>query len=78
MWGQKDTSYSEIYAGHGLEKKKKKALAPAKDIDILITEGTTFSRPQVKAQTEAELAEEMIRITKPYNKVLLSSVLQQI
>ena len=55
----------------GIGPAIRKALAPAKDIDILITEGTTFSRPQVKAQTEAELAEEMIQITKNYNKVLL-------
>ena len=71
MRGQEDTTYPEIYAGHGFGPSIRKALAPAKDIDILITEGTTFSRPQVKAQTEAELAEEMIQITKNYNKVLL-------
>lgn len=71
MRGQEDTSYGRYKTVIGFGPSIRKALAPAKDIDLLLTEGTTFSRPQVKAQTEAELAEEMIQITKGYNKVLL-------
>ena len=36
-----------------------------------IRQSTTLSRTQVKAQTEAELAEEIIQKTKSYDKVLV-------
>lgn len=48
-----------------------KTLKSIGKIDILITEGTTFTRPQVQSQTESDLALEMIEKTKKYNQVLL-------
>lgn len=48
-----------------------KTLKSVGKVDILITEGTTFTRPQVKSQTEEDLALEMIEKTKKYNQVLL-------
>ena len=60
---------SEIMDSNGplLEK----TLKSVGKVDILITEGTTFTRPQVKSQTEEDLALEMIEKTKKYNQVLL-------
>lgn len=60
---------SEIMDSNGplLEK----TLKSVGKVDVLITEGTTFTRPQVKSQTEEELAQEMIEKTKKYNQVLL-------
>ena len=40
-------------------------------VDLLITEGTTLSREQTKAQTEVELVNEIATKTKSYNQVLV-------
>lgn len=60
------------YRNHGYKGKLlKPTLKKIGKIDILITEGTTLSREQVKAQTEAELAIEMAEKTKKYGQVLV-------
>lgn len=48
-----------------------KTLKSIGKVDVLIAEGTTFTRPQVQSQTEEELALEMIEKTKKYDQVLL-------
>ena len=40
-------------------------------IDLLITEGTTFSREQVKSKTEDELVYDIVEKTKNYGQVLM-------
>ena len=40
-------------------------------IDLLITEGTTFSREQVKSKTEPELVDDIVEKTKNYDQVLM-------
>ena len=40
-------------------------------IDLLITEGTTLSREQVKSKTETELVDDIIEKTKNYDQVLM-------
>ena len=40
-------------------------------IDVLITEGTTLSREQVKSKTEAELVDDIVDKTKDYDQVLM-------
>ena len=40
-------------------------------IDLLITEGTTLSREQVKSKTETELVEDIVEKTKNYDQVLM-------
>lgn len=40
-------------------------------VDLLITEGTTLSRPQIKSKTEEELALEIAQKTKNYDQVLM-------
>lgn len=40
-------------------------------IDVLITEGTTLSREQIKSKTEEELVDEIVETTKKYNQVLM-------
>lgn len=40
-------------------------------IDLLITEGTTLSRPQIKSKTEEELSIEIAEKTKNYDQVLM-------
>ena len=40
-------------------------------IDLLITEGTTLSRKQVKSKTEAELVNDIVEKTKDYDQVLM-------
>ncbi len=40
-------------------------------IDLLITEGTTFSREQVKSKTEKELVDDIVEKTKKYDQVLM-------
>ena len=40
-------------------------------IDLLITEGTTFSREQVKSKTETELVDDIVEKTKNYDQVLM-------
>ena len=40
-------------------------------IDLLITEGTTFSREQVKSKTELELVDDIVEKTKNYDQVLM-------
>ena len=40
-------------------------------IDLLITEGTTLSREQVKSKTEAELVDDIVEKTEDYNQVLM-------
>lgn len=55
------------YKGVLLEKTLKKI----GKIDLLITEGTTFSRKQVKSKTEAELVDDIVEKTKSYDQVLM-------
>ena len=40
-------------------------------IDLLITEGTTLSREQVKSKTESELVDDIVEKTKDYDQVLM-------
>ena len=40
-------------------------------IDLLITEGTTLSREQIKSKTETELVEDIVEKTKKYDQVLM-------
>ena len=40
-------------------------------IDLLITEGTTFSREQVRSKTEKELVDDIVEKTKNYDQVLM-------
>ena len=40
-------------------------------IDLLITEGTTLSREQVKSKTETELVDDIVEKTKRYDQVLM-------
>ena len=40
-------------------------------IDLLITEGTTLSREQVKSKTETELVDDIVEKTKNYDQVLM-------
>jgi len=40
-------------------------------VDVLITEGTTLSREQIRNKTEEELAQEIIAKTANYNQVLM-------
>ena len=40
-------------------------------IDLLITEGTTLSREQVKSKTETELVDDIVEKTKNYGQVLM-------
>lgn len=47
------------------------ALKKIGKIDLLITEGTTLSREQMKSQSEAELASEMAKMTDRYKQVLV-------
>ena len=55
------------YKGDLLEKTLKKI----GKIDLLITEGTTFSREQIKNKTEQELSYEIAEKTKNYKQVLM-------
>lgn len=55
------------YKGIILEK----TLKEIGKIDLLITEGTTFSREKVKSKTEAELAYDIVQKTKNYDQVLM-------
>ena len=47
-----------------------KTLKKIGKIDLLITEGTTFSRKQVKSKTENELVNDIVEKTKKYDQVL--------
>ncbi len=58
---------SHGYKGKILEPTLKKI----GKVDLLITEGTTFSREQTKSQTEQELADEIAKKTKSYDQVLM-------
>lgn len=55
------------YKGKLLEKTLKKI----GKIDLLITEGTTFSREQIKSKTEEELVNDIVEKTKNYDQVLM-------
>lgn len=55
------------YKGIILEK----TLKQIGKIDLLITEGTTFSRDQVKSKTENELVYDIVEKTKNYDQVLM-------
>ena len=55
------------YKGVLLEK----VLKEIGKIDLLITEGTTFSREQVKSKSEEELVDDIVDKTKNYDKVLM-------
>lgn len=48
-----------------------KTLQSIGHVQLLICEGTTFSRPHTKSMTEAELAVEMATLTARYNQVLV-------
>lgn len=55
------------YKGIILEK----TLKQIGKIDLLITEGTTFSREQVKSKTENELVYDIVEKTQNYDQVLM-------
>lgn len=55
------------YKGKLLESTLKKI----GKIDVLITEGTTLSREQIKSRTEEELVNDITEATKEYNQVLM-------
>lgn len=55
------------YKGVLLEK----TLKEIGKIDLLITEGTTFSREQIKSKTENELVDDIAEKTKGYDQVLM-------
>lgn len=55
------------YKGSLLESTLKKI----GKIDLLITEGTTLSREQVKSKTETELVDDIVEKTKNYDQVLM-------
>ena len=60
------------FRNHGYKGKiLEKTLKRIGKIDLLITEGTTFSREQVKSQTESELVDEIVQKTKGYNQILM-------
>ena len=60
------------FRNHGYKGKLlKPTLRKIGKVDVLITEGTTLSREQVKSLTEAELAVEMAEKTKEFNQVLV-------
>lgn len=40
-------------------------------VDVLITEGTTLSREQIRNKTEEELVNDIVEATKDYNQVLM-------
>lgn len=48
-----------------------KILKKIGNVDLLITEGTTLSRPQIKSKTEEELSIEIAEKTKDYDQVLM-------
>ena len=48
-----------------------KTLKEIGHVDLLICEGTTFSRPHTKSMSEKELAVEMAKLTSRYNQVLV-------
>lgn len=55
------------YKGKILEKTLKKI----GKVDLLITEGTTFSREPIKNKSEAQLVNEIVEKTKNYDQVLM-------
>ena len=55
--------YKGVLLEHTLKKIGK--------IDLLLTEGTTFSREQVKSKEESELVEDIVEKTKKYDQVLM-------
>lgn len=60
------------FRNHGYKGKLlKPTLRKIGQVDVLITEGTTLSREQVKSLTEAELAVEMAEKTKEFDQVLV-------
>lgn len=60
------------FRNHGYKGKiLPKILKKIGKIDLLITEGTTLSRPQIKSKTEEELAIEIAEKTKNYDQVLM-------
>ena len=60
------------FRNHGYKGKLlKKTLKKVGKVDILITEGTTLSREQIKNKTENELVNEIVQKTKGYNQVLM-------
>lgn len=60
------------FRNHGYKGKiLEKTLRKIGKIDVLITEGTTFSREQIKNKTEEELVEEIVNKTKNYDQVLM-------
>ena len=48
-----------------------KTLKEIGKIDLLITEGTTFSREQIKSKSETELVDDIVDKTKNYDEVLM-------
>jgi ribonuclease J len=60
------------FRNHGYKGKiLSKTLKKIGKIDLLITEGTTFSREQIKNKTEAELVNEIREKAKNYDQVLM-------
>lgn len=60
------------FRNHGYKGKLlEKTLKEIGKIDVLITEGTTLSRKQIKSKTEEQLVEEIVEKTKSYKQVLM-------
>ncbi len=60
------------YRNHGRKCKIfKKKLQEIGEVDLLITEGTTLSRPKEKYQTEEELERAATTLFKKYNQVFI-------
>ena len=60
------------FRNHGYKGKLlKETLKKIGKIDLLITEGTTFSRPKIKSKTEEELVYDIVEKTKNYKQVLM-------
>lgn len=60
------------FRNHGYKGKLlEKTLKEIGKVDILITEGTTLSRKQIKSKTEDELANEIAKKTEKYDQVLM-------
>lgn len=60
------------FRNHGYKGKiLPKILKKIGKVDLVITEGTTLSRPQIKSKTEEELSIEIAEKTKNYDQVLM-------
>lgn len=60
------------FRNHGYKGKLlESTLRKIGKVDVVITEGTTLSRKQIKSKTEDELVNEISEATKNYNQVLM-------